>query len=110
MTDPATPWQTAVAAVETELRVWRACHPRATMTEIEQRLDARLDLARAALLAEVASDAPPEDEMRCPDCGGPLVGRGSRPRTLRTAGDAPLVLTRPYRHCPACSAGVFPPR
>jgi hypothetical protein len=109
MTDPASRWQTAVTTVETELRAWRASHPRATLTEIEQALDARLDLARAALLAEVASDVP-QDAARCPDCGAPLVGRGARTRTLRTAGDAPLEVTRAYRWCPACEVGLFPPR
>lgn len=109
MTDSAKRWQTTVAAVETDVRAWRAAHPRATLTEIEQALDARLDPARAALLAEVASDLG-VDEPRCPDCGGPLVGRGARTRTLRAGGDAPLVLTRPYLTCPACGAGVSPPR
>ncbi len=109
MTDPVNCWQRAVAAVEPELRVWRASHPDATLTEIEQALDARLNLARAALLAEAAHDVPP-DEARCPQCGEALVGRGSRTRTLRTAGDAPLVLTRAYLSCPACGAGLSPPR
>ena len=109
MRDAPNHWQTAVTAVETEVRAWRAAHPRATLTEIEQALDARLDLARAALLAEVVSDVPAGGE-RCPACGGPLVGRGSRTRTLRTAGDAPLPLTRPYLSCPVCATGLFPPR
>jgi ribosomal protein S27AE len=109
MIDPASRWQSAVASVETALRAWRADHPRATLTEIEQALDTRLDLARAALLAEVAGDVP-QDEARCPECGGALVGRGVRTRTLRAVGDAPLALTRAYLRCPACGAGVFPPR
>jgi len=65
MSDPASCWQTTVAAVETEVRAWRADHPRATLTEIEQALDSRLDLARAALLAEVSADAV-EGGERCP--------------------------------------------
>lgn len=109
MVDPASRWQRAVTAVETELRAWRAAHPQATLTEIEHALDARLDLARAALLAEVAPDAV-ADDVCCPDCRGPLVGRGSRTRMVRAGGDAPLVLTRPYLTCPACGAGVSPPR
>ena len=52
----------------------------------------RLHAARAALLAEVAADAP-ATETRCPACGGRLVRRGQRTRTVRTAGDAPLELT-----------------
>jgi hypothetical protein len=92
-----------------EVRAWRHAHPHASLTEIERELDARLAAARAALLGEVAADAP-TDDPRCPDCGGPLVRRGGRTRTLRTTGDAPVALTRSYLSCPACGAGVSPPR
>jgi YgiT-type zinc finger domain-containing protein len=91
------------------VRVWRRAHPDATLTEIERALDDRLHAARAALLAEVAADAP-DEEARCPECGGRLARRGERTRTLRTAGDAALELTRPYLRCLVCGAGVFPPR
>jgi len=109
MADESTRFQAALAAAETDLRAWRRAHPDATLTEIEQRLDEGLRNARAALLAEVAADAP-EDEERRPGCGERLVRRGTRTRTLRTAGDAPLELTRPYLGCPACGAGLSPPR
>lgn len=92
-----------------DLHAWRLAHPTATLTEIEAALDARLDPMRAALLAEVAAVVP-DDDPRCPTCGGPLGRRGTRTRTLRTRGDAPLALTRSYQWCPACAAGVFPPR
>jgi len=98
----------AGTALAADVRAWRRAHPEATLTEIEQALDERLHAARAALLAEVAADAP-ATETRCPACGGRLVRRGQRTRTVRTAGDAPLELTRPYLSCPACGAGVFPP-
>ncbi len=109
MSDGSSRWQTAVAAIETDLRAWRDAHPAATLTEIERALDTRLAAARAILLAEVAAAAP-DPAPRCPSCGGPLVQRGRRTRTLRAAGDAPLALTRAYLTCPACDAGVFPPR
>ena len=92
-----------------EVRAWRRAHPTATLTEIERELDARLAAARAALLAEVVADGSAE-EPRCPGCGGPLVRRGERTRTLRTTGDAPVPITRPYLRCLACGTGVFPPR
>lgn len=109
MPETPTSWQRAVGAIETDLRAWRACHPEATLSEIEAALDGRLDHARAALLGEVAADVPAQEEY-CPRCGVPLVQRGHRERTLRTAGDAALSLTRSYLSCPACGAGVFPPR
>lgn len=101
--------QLAETGLAADLRRWRRAHPDATLTEIEQALDGRLASARADLLAEVAVDIP-EDEERCPGCGARLARRGDRTRTLRTQGDAPLELTRAYLSCPACGAGVFPPR
>ena len=98
--------ETALAA---DVRIWRRAHPDATLTEIEHELDVRLAAARAALLAEVAVDAP-DDQACCPTCGGPLVRRGTRTRTLRTTGDTPVALARSYLSCPACGTGGFPPR
>ena len=102
--------QLADTALAADLRRWRRAHPDATLTEIERALDARLDAARAELLAEVAADVPEDEEERCPACGERLVRRGMRTRTLRTRGDAPLELTRAYLSCPACGAGLSPPR
>ena len=108
--------QLAETVIAAEVRAWRRAHPDATLTEIERALDERLDAARAGLLAEVAADVP-ADEERCPRCGERLVRRGTRTRTLRTRtrtlrtrGDAPLELTRAYLRCPACDAGLSPPR
>ena len=109
MPEEATPWQTALAEVEQEVRRWRAAHPGATLTEIERALDARLREARAGLVADLGGDVPAAEE-RCPDCGGRLARRGERTRTLRTRGEALVPLTRPYLTCPACGAGLSPPR
>lgn len=90
------------------MRAWRQDHPRATLTEVEQELDRSLHAARALVLAEVAAGAG-ADLGRCPDCGGALVRRGTRARTLTTSGDAAFTLQRPYTTCRDCGAGLFPP-
>ena len=109
MTDAAAPRQDAFTRVEEAVRAWRRAHPEATLSEIEHALDTRLRAARAALLADVAGAAAP-DVARCPTCGGPLVARGTRPRTLVTDGDAAVPLTRRYATCPVCGTGLSPPR
>jgi len=109
MPDDPSRRQLADTAIAAELRVWRRAHPDATLTEIERALDARLDAARAGLLAEVAGDLTDEEE-RCPGCGERPARRGTRTRTLRTRGDVPLALTRAYLRCPAGGAGLSPPR
>src|SRR5829696_4069292 len=101
--------QLAETVIAAEVRAWRRAHPDATLTEIERALDARLDAARAGLLAEVAGDLP-DDAARCPGCGERPARRGTRTRTLRTRGDIPLALTRAYLRCPAGGAGLSPPR
>lgn len=107
---PATPpdparWST----LEAELHAWRQSHPAATFTELEAAVDARVNALRAALLGELAPDLPADAE-RCPHCGTRLVRRGTHPRTLITHGDQAVTLRRSYQTCPACGAGLFPPR
>lgn len=107
MPDDGTRPPAAMSALDTELHAWRETHPDATLTEIEQAVDARLRAVRAALLAEVIGAD--EAEPRCPDCGGRLVRRGRRSRTLVTQGDETVELLRTYATCPVCGTGLFPP-
>ena|SRR5436190_16427638 len=109
MAEAPSRWQIVAARIERELREWRASHPDATLTAIEAALDGRLHPARASLLAAVATDTP-EREEPCPHWGERLERRGTRTRTMRTTGDAAVRLTRTYLTCPACGAGLFPPR
>ena len=96
---------------------WRTQHPTATVTEIEQALDARLADLRTQMLQDLALQsaaatwpADPADGPTCPTCAVPLIRRGTRRRRLRTLGGRVVVLQRPYAVCPRCQRGVFPPR
>ncbi len=97
-----------LSEIRERMRVWQAEHPRATLTEIEHELDRQFHAVRARLLAEVATSAS-DDLGSCPDCGGPLVRRGERERTLTTTGGEALTLQRPYGTCSRCGRGLFPP-
>jgi len=100
------------------MREWRQMHPKATLREIETELDARLSQARARMLEDLAmassaacwQEAARLQTPSCPQCGTPLDQRGSQRRTLLTEGDQELRLERSYGVCPACGAGLFPPR
>jgi YgiT-type zinc finger domain-containing protein len=94
--------------IRARMRGWQAAHPRATLSEIEQELDRQFAAVRARMLAEVATSVA-QDLGPCPDCGGRLVRRGERERTLTTTGDEALVLQRPYATCSRCGRGLFPP-
>jgi hypothetical protein len=100
------------------MREWRLQHPDATFTEIEQALDQRWYRVRARMLAELALSREADrwqanavaNRPTCPDCGGPLIGRGRQPRQLKTHGGQQLTLTRSYGYCPNCQKRLFPPR
>ena len=110
-------WEALAAEVFLGMKEWRLQHPKATFTEIEQALDARLSRLRARLLQDVALASaatdvrtPPAGErMRCPACGGALEGRGQDTRGVLTAHGQTVTLTRSYTVCAACGTGVFPP-
>lgn len=111
-------WQQEVEAVMTGMKEWRLQHPRATFGEIETALDEHLATVRARMLQDLAlasaatrvSAVPEAERPRCPDCGGVLEARGEEERTLTTTYNQPIRLRRSYATCPACGAGLFPPR
>ena len=63
---------------------WRAAHPKATLSEIEEALDERLSRVRAHMLADLAlasaasdvAGAAAEERPRCARCGEALRARG----------------------------------
>lgn len=111
-------WHHLTEEIMTGMREWRALHPKATLREMETELDGRLAHVRARMLEDMAlasaaadwADTPTGLQPLCPDCGKPLQLRGSGTRTLQTHGGHALALERSYGVCPACGAGLFPPR
>ena len=112
-------WGELSAQVHEELATWRAAHLRATLTEIEavvaaatRRLHAQYlqDLVAASPSADLAA-TPPAARPHCPSCGARLAPRGQHTREVLTPGQCePVRLRRSYAVCPACGAGLFPPR
>ena len=111
-------WQQLTFQITREMAEWRLLHPKATLREIETELDARLSGMRARMLEDLAlssttavwAETPAQQQPLCPDCQQPLDQRGAKTRTLQTHGGQELELTRSYGVCPACGAGLFPPR
>ena len=114
-------WAALSEEVLSGMADWRAQHPRATLSEIEAELDARLARMRARLLERVAhqsaattwrqqaatggEDAAP----RCAQCGTRLEPPGRRTRRWRTGGGQELRLPRDDGVCPQWGPGLFPP-
>jgi hypothetical protein len=109
-------WEQLAQEVLTGLKEWRLQHPRATFTEIEEALDARLSRLRSRLLEDVAlasaatEGAGRAGEGRCPTGGGRLTPRGQATRAVTVRENQTVTLRRGYAVCSACGAGVFPPR
>jgi YgiT-type zinc finger domain-containing protein len=118
----AAQWESLAAEVLVGIKDWRAQHPRATFTEIEQELDRELSRLRTRLLEDVALASAATDGARasgggsgggsgvtCPTCGGVLVARGQATRAVTVTRDQTVTLPRAYAVCSSCGAGVFPP-
>jgi predicted RNA-binding Zn-ribbon protein involved in translation (DUF1610 family) len=110
-------WAGEAEVVLTGFKEWRLAHPRATLSELEAALDARLAVMRARLLedaalASAAADLaalPPEARPRCPACGAAMALRGPETRHLTTTYEQPLALRRHYAVCAACGEALSPP-
>lgn len=94
-----------------DLAAWRRAHPGATLLEIEQQVDRRLAGVRTDLVTEVveAADAAVV-RPTCPACGVAMERAGTRPRRLTAPHNEVLELTGTRYRCPACGAGLSPPR
>jgi hypothetical protein len=111
-------WHRMTEEIMAGMREWRLHHPKATLREIEHELDSRWARVRARMLEDMAlasaaadwAATPTGQQPTCPDCGVPLQLRGADTRTLQTHGGEALTLERHYGSCPACGAGLFPPR
>lgn len=105
-------WGAAQQAVEEEVATWRRAHPRATLTEIEQEVEAVTGRLRRWLVEELAQEVAivPEERPNCPKCRTPMERRGHKAREVVVAHQRqPVRLERAAFVCPACHAGLFPP-
>src|SRR3954467_12645743 len=110
-------WAVEAESVWTGMADWGAGHPKATLSEIEEALDERLNRLRARLLADLAlasasadvRAARREERPRCERCGVVLQAQGQSDRGLLTQGGVEVQLTRSYVTCPQCGDRSFPP-
>ncbi len=78
-TELAEVWRVLGESVFAEMSAWRKAHPKATLKEIEDELDARLAGMRAQMVADLGQQSPwrewsgqaPEQRPHCPQCGDP---------------------------------------
>ena len=94
-----------------KMRQWRQTNPKATLTEIEEAVEAELAQLRKQLVEEMVqeevSGLPGEPD--CPQCGEKMVKNGRRQRKLKSKEGQTIQLDRQQWRCLSCGATLFPP-
>ena len=104
-------WSAVSQGVGEEVAGWRRAHPRATLTEIEQEVEAATRGLTRWLVEELAGEetAGREERPQCPRCRTAMERRGHRVREVLVAHQPQAVrLERAAFVCPACHAGLSP--
>lgn len=96
--------------LQTALAAWVSAHPEAGLREIEQEVDRQLRELRTTLVATTAQLCETGPPPRCAACGERMHRDGRQTITQTTAQDGEVVLAGQRWRCPACGAGLFPPR
>ena len=111
-------WDDLFEEASEEVLRWRRKHKKATLTEIEDTVDAELARMRAQMIQDLAlaselanlNEMPVEERPTCPQCGEPLSANGKQKRQLVTEHEEAINLSRSKGVCPECGASFFPPR
>ena len=109
-------WQTLYEEASREVRQWRRKHRKATLTEIENTVDAELARVRAQMIQDLAlasetaqlSTMSEETRPKCPQCGRRLVANGRQRRALTTDHEQEVELKRSKGYCQHCKVSFFP--
>jgi uncharacterized protein with PIN domain len=109
-------WDELYKEARREVQRWRREHKQASLTEIEETVDAELARMRAQMIQDLAlaSDSAnlkqlaKEDRPRCPQCGQPLVANGQQQRQLTTDHEQGISLERSKGYCRQCQVSFFP--
>lgn len=107
-------WQDKFAATEANLKRWWQEKGSATLTEIEEAVEAELGRLRQQLVEDLAGEVAKQEpskqaEYLCPTCGTAMQRNGKKKRGLRTKDDQVITLNREQMRCLQCGMTFFPP-
>lgn len=93
------------------LRRWQQVNPGATLTEIEEAVEAELAIVRKRLVEGMVKEqeAASQERPDCPQCGTRMVKNGRRQRRLKGKEGQDIALDRQQWRCLSCGATLFPP-
>ena len=94
-----------------KMKQWQQAHPQASLTEIEEAVEAELAQLRKHLVEEMVRDKEAANQIvpDCPQCGQEMVKNGRRKRKLVSKEGQTLALNRQQWRCLDCGATLFPP-
>jgi transposase-like protein len=94
-----------------KLSQWQRANPQATLTEIEEAVEAELAQLRKRLVEAMVAQKEATDQAvpDCPRCGAGMVKNGRRQRRLRGKEGETLQLEREQWRCLTCGTTFFPP-
>ena len=94
-----------------KMRQWRQTNPNATLTEIEEAVEAELAQLRKQLVEEMVQEEASglQGEPDCPQCGQHMVKNGRRQRKLKSKEGQTIQLDRQQWRCLSCGTTLFPP-
>ncbi|MBA3517230.1 MAG: hypothetical protein H0T75_06230 [Rhizobiales bacterium] len=100
----------AAPSVQEAMRAWRARHPHATFAEIEVAATRQVAAVRAELIRSALESGEPAIAPDCGACGRAMIRAGIQTRTIITSHQEAVTVRGQRYRCPACGAGLFPPR
>lgn len=110
-------WEELFSRIKVTIKEWREENPRATLSEIEAKVDEELSQGRAQMIEDMALVSKMADisgrwagkRPKCPQCGGEVVANGRQKRKLKTDYEREIELERSKGYCPQCEVSFFPP-
>ena len=100
-----------IADMLAKIQEWESENPEATLTEIEEAVDAELAGLRKVLIERVTNkekEGEPE-KVSCPRCGQAMMRNGQKKRELKSKGGEKVTIERDQMRCHHCGMTLFPP-
>jgi len=106
-----TPQSAIPSEIGEKMSQWRRANPQATLTEIEEAVEAELAQLRRQLVEGMVKEEAVggQEEPECPNCGQAMVRNGRRKRQLHSKEGQTIELERQQWRCLGCGATLFPP-
>jgi len=111
MDEKQTPSEEQPNELTRKMRQWQRTNPHATLTEIEEAVEAELAQLRKQLVEEMVreKEAASQELPDCRQCGQKMVKNGQRQRELKGKEGQTIQLDRQHWRCLSCGATLFPP-